>query len=152
MWGPTNRTNRDFDTQDLCYFALSKLGEIFRAANKQMKTQIRFSKSDVILLTKTRGSIEPYRMRTLTEAEKNKIPPFYHYLIWRKKTDRPPRRRLSPMVARPTPPSMKGVQSEEEQVRYRSNDSMGTTPSKRIKTTDNIESNDVILSSEDEEI
>ena len=94
------------------FCALNRLCKELRE-NKTTKTQLRFTTTDFVILTKPRGSQEPYRRRELTREEKKDIPPFDHSLVWRKKTERPPRRRLPPIVGKVSVPSMHGKQSQE---------------------------------------
>ena len=67
------------------------------------------------------------------------IPQFDHTIIWRKKVDRPPRTKLSPLVGRPVLPSMRDelinrdIEINKSTQRQRSTDSNSKLPSKRQK-------------------
>ena len=51
-----------------------------------MKTQIRFSRTDVEVLVKTKGSNEPYKTKSLDElCPDGNIPEFDHTLKWLRK-------------------------------------------------------------------
>ena len=51
------------------YCALNKLSRELREEDPEVKTQLRFTKTDIALLTKTRGSEEPFKIRKLTPDE-----------------------------------------------------------------------------------
>ena len=117
--------------------------ERFRALNnlckdlrtdRNIKTQIRFSESDLVIMTKIRGSNEPYRVRKLSAEEKKQIPVFDHSLVWRKKTEKPPRKKLAPIVGKVTVPSMENIQRDTTQKTVKNaQKNVTSTPSKRQK-------------------
>ena len=62
----------------------------------RLKTQIRFGDRDLEVLTKLKGSQEPFRQEDLkTFIGDSEIPEFDFRLRWNIQTDRPPRRRVS---------------------------------------------------------
>ena len=114
------RQNSDIFVRD---FVPPQFFERFKVLNRlckewrsdmNIKTQIRFSNTDLIVLTKTRGSSDPYKIRNLTPEEKRQIPVFDHTIEWKKKTQRPPRRRLEPLVGKVTVPSMQNAEDRSE--------------------------------------
>ena len=79
------------------YCALNQLCANMRAENSAVKTQLRFNKHDIEILTKRKGTPDPYRIFKLSEEERGKIPKFDHSLAWNRKTERPPRKFRGPM-------------------------------------------------------
>ena len=88
----------------------------------------------------------PIDLESCPMRKKKQIPSFDHSLTWRKKTDRAPRKKLSPITGPVTVPSMKDVQtvsctpSIREQITHRQRNyisphsgSPNLTPSKRQK-------------------
>ena len=53
------------------YAAMSKFAAEYRGKNKDMKTQIRFGNDDIHLLTKVRGSEDPFEIMDMEEIEIN---------------------------------------------------------------------------------
>ena len=79
------------------YNVISKFAKDLRDENKDLKTQIRFGNSDIILLTKTKGTDDPFTIMELMEIEKViTIPDIEYNLQWNRKNDRPPFRNVSP--------------------------------------------------------
>ena len=80
---------------------------------------MRFNEFDIKLLVKERGTAEPYRALDLKEIEKEiDLPQFDHSIIWRKKIDRHPLRKMSPVKEPPQIPSLglrRGVMGRVEQ-------------------------------------
>ena len=67
-----------------------------RHEDNNLKMQIRFSKTDVEVLTKEKGAGEPFKVVPLKEIMgKDFHPSFDHNIKWSCRTDKPPRRRLS---------------------------------------------------------
>ena len=87
------------------YMFISKKCAELRNENHDMKTQIRFGKSDIEILTKHKGQDEPFKLARLeTICGGETIPKFDHKLTWRRKNDNP--RRFDESPARGNPPSM----------------------------------------------
>ena len=79
------------------YMALGRYASEFRQKYSNMKTQIRYGWKDIELWVKEKGSDERFRIVNMEDIEeKEKLPKFDHTVRWRRKTDRPPRRRVSP--------------------------------------------------------
>ena len=77
-----------------------------REANSELKTQMRFGKQDVEVLTKLRGSDEPYKIVSLNKFCQGKIPAFDDKIKWNKKKDKLPRRPPTGSPNKGKPPSM----------------------------------------------
>ena len=87
------------------YMFISKKCTELRAEKNDTKTQIRFGKNDVEVLTKQKGLDEPFKLTNLeTICGGETIPKFDHELTWNRKDDNPRRYDASP--ARGNPPSM----------------------------------------------
>ena len=77
------------------FIHLNKVCKDMREKNKELKTQIRFGLKDVEVFLKTKGSQEPYEKVPLEDiTDTTKIPVFNHKLKWKKKYERPPRRKI----------------------------------------------------------
>ena len=84
---------------------LSKKCAELRNEKQDIKTQIRFGKSDVEVLTKTKGQDEPFKLARLeTICRGESIPKFDHNLTWKRKDDNP--KKIDESPARGNPPSM----------------------------------------------
>ena len=78
------------------FTSLNKLCKAKREADNNLKTQIRFNEKDLEVLTKAKGTSEPFRPVNLTDfAGDETIPGFDHSVRWRKCVDRPLRRRVT---------------------------------------------------------
>ena len=74
---------------------MSKKCKEIRAANTDMKTQLRFGEKDIELLVKERGSDEPFGVVNNGDfMDPIAIPDFDHSKKWIFRGDRPPRRRI----------------------------------------------------------
>ena len=91
------------------FTALNRICADKRSRDESLKTQIRFGERDLIILTKEKGSQEPYYTEYLdafTEGEE--LPDVDMSIKWRFHEDRPPRRRVAsphPSPATPTSPA-----------------------------------------------
>ena len=84
------------------FAAINKICARKRAEDDSLKTQVRFGERDLHIMTKLKGSQDPYfneDMETFLEGER--LPEIDLTIKWRFQEDRPPRRR----VASPSPPS-----------------------------------------------
>ena len=76
------------------YMYLNKICQVMRTNDERLRTQIRFGTKDLEVLTKTKGSEEPYKQRSLSELTVvADIPGFDFSKKWTQRVDRPPRRR-----------------------------------------------------------
>ena len=90
------------------YMALSRIARDMRSRDNQLKTQVRFGPRDVELVTKRRGSDERYTIVPLGSIEMDdQLPKYDHSIKWRRRQDRPPRRRVSPSRGEAYIPSMR---------------------------------------------
>ena len=63
--------------------ALSKLCTTLRSKDTNLKTQLRFAKKDIEVLTKSKGSKDPYKPVPLDSITYlRNIPPFDHSSKW----------------------------------------------------------------------
>ena len=115
------------------YCAINNLSRDLRDKYPDLKTLMRFNNTDIELLTKIRGSMEPYKVRELSQEEKNRLPLFDHTKVWKKKVDRPPRRSLSPTTGRIQLPSMRKETHGRPPPRQRSTSSQDLIKNKRQK-------------------
>ena len=77
------------------YMALNVLCTERRARDGNLKTQLRFGKSDVEVFVKYRDEQSGFRKVDLDEfADMSSIPHFNHRIKWRKVNDKPPRRKV----------------------------------------------------------
>ena len=77
------------------YMAANKRCTEFRHSNPDMKTQIRFGEMDIDILTKERGTDEPYRSVDINDfMGESELPVFDHSRRWIQRLDRPPRRKI----------------------------------------------------------
>ena len=96
------------------YCAMNNIAQDMRSENTEIKTQIRFGESDIEIWTKTRGDALPFKQEKISDNIMKDIPPFDYSIKWRKKVDKPPRRKLSPLVGRITVPSLIGRNKNTE--------------------------------------
>ena len=81
-------------------------------ANPNIKTQMRFGKHDVEVLTKIKGSRDPFKLAPLNEfcrsiaGKAELIPEFDENIKWNMKKDRLPREELFGSPNKGLPPSM----------------------------------------------
>ena len=73
------------------FCALNNLCKDWRVEDAKLKTQIRFSKVGLDILTKEKGTNKPFRISKLSAEEKATIPKFDHTLSWNRRKDRPNR-------------------------------------------------------------
>ena len=75
---------------------LNKLCSERRAADQNLKTQIRFGENDLNILMKRKGEDEPYRVVDFEYFTKEtSVPQFDMTIKWKIQQDRPPRRRVN---------------------------------------------------------
>ena len=78
------------------FATLNKICADERQKYPDLKTQVRFGHNDLEILTKDRGSREPFKIVDLQEfIGDNELPSFDHSIKWHKHNDRPPRRRVT---------------------------------------------------------
>ena len=100
------------------FSALNKLCKLKREEYSNLKTQIRFGKSDLEILTKIRGSEDPFKIVNLKDFIGDKdIPEYEHDVKWKPHRDRAPRRRVSSSrssspVSKPAPPATRSALDE----------------------------------------
>ena len=98
------------------FSALNRLCAHRRSQDSSLKTQIRFGERDLIVLTKEKGSQEPYSVTdAATFAEGEEIPDIDMAIKWRFQEERPPRRRLT-SVDRPATGQPLGTETYTGQV------------------------------------
>ena len=111
------------------YMAIAKLAKEMRSEDSSTKTQMRFGSTDIELYTKKRGTESPFKKVPIeTIEEKAKLPRFDHSKTWTRKTDRPPRRTVSPNGRTSELPSLR----KERRISDSSNDA----PTKKRKEDD----------------
>ena len=90
---------------------------------------MRFTETDIEVLTKDRTKEEGYKVLELTEIDKaGTIPKFQHEIKWRKRSDLPTRWKTSPARGKVCPPSLR---QSELQRRRSSSSSERQHPAKR---------------------
>ena len=78
------------------FSALNELCKDRRQEDDSLKTQLRFGDRDIEVLTKEKGSEDPFRVTKLQEFIGDRtVPEFDFSLKWRAQNDRPPRRRVT---------------------------------------------------------
>ena len=121
------------------YMFISRRLEDMRNEDKDIKTQMRFSKNGIKVFTKKKSQMEPFKNIPLEEiCSLEELPKFDLEIRWRKKYDDPKRLDLSP--ARGKPPSMEQQQQPRpvhSMSRQHSTGSSDSLPRKKQKTTDN---------------
>ena len=94
------------------YMFISRKCRELRESNSNVKTQMRFGRQDVEVLTKSRGTEEPYKLVSLNKicysgsGMEEVIPEFDNSIKWKKKKDKQPRRPPPINPRRGKPPSM----------------------------------------------
>ena len=89
------------------YMYLSKVCKYMRDTDKEIKTQIRFGKTDVEILTKKKGEGEPFKIIDIASICKiEDVPKFDDSKIWNKKNYTADRNRKAQSPAKGKPPSM----------------------------------------------
>ena len=117
--------NPDIRTRDhippmLCdrYATLSKYAADLRSDNKELKTQIRFIKTDIALFTKKKGTDDPFLQMDMGHIESEiNLRGIYYSVTWKKKTERLPWRRTSPDNRKISLKSLGGGNSGREEPR-----------------------------------
>ena len=111
------------------YMKLNKICAERRYVDKELKTQIRFGKQDLEILTKERGSREPFKKLDLKEfLEEETLPGFDHEIKWSYRLDRPPRKNISYSRHSELPPSM-----QETPLSRTSSSSSNNAPNKKVR-------------------
>ena len=118
------------------YIGMNKMCAEWRFNDKNLKTQLRFSKSDIEILTKIKGTDEPYRLHKLTEEQTKLIPKFDHGRVWTKRTDRPVRNQRNYSNNHPMSPE----KHENPTKRQRTSDP--TKEKEQVPEGDNVEMTD----------
>ena len=78
------------------FTALNKICGLRRTEDPTLKTQIRFGQRDLIVLTKEKGTSDPFREVDFQDFVGHKrLPGFDMSVKWRIMEDRPPRRRIA---------------------------------------------------------
>ena len=100
------------------YTALSRFARDLRSSDSSLKTQIRFTKDDIRLWTKTKGTDDQFAQMEMEEVEKmQKLPKIEHNAPWRKKQDHPRWRRISPSKEKVVLRSLAGVCTDDSRVK-----------------------------------
>ena len=110
-----------------------------RESNNNIKTQMRFGRQDIEVMTKVRGSNDPYKLTSLKEicqkeGKPDVIPEFDEKIKWNRKKDKQPRRPLTGSLPKGKPPSMwlvEGDQTNKHQMSRTS--SVNTAPKKKSR-------------------
>ena len=127
---------------------LSRVCTALRQKDSTLKTQLRFHHNDVDVLTKSKGSQEPFRSVPLTQlVDLRDLPPFDHSRRWTHRTDRPPRRKVDYSTSCEDPSNRK--QNLQPPTRQ---SSLGVTPSKKHKKNVEKSSSSSSSSSSDEDM
>ena len=75
------------------FTALNNICKLRREEDPQLKTQIRFSSKDLEIMTKKKGSSEPFVRTNINDfVGEQELPSFDSKIKWKKNTDRKPRR------------------------------------------------------------
>ena len=78
------------------YMYLNKLCSTLRAKDETLKTQLRFTNKDIEVLTKEKGSDNPFKPVSLCSlVDLCDLPSFDSTKKWRQRLDRPPRRKVN---------------------------------------------------------
>ena len=106
------------------FTAINRICAQSRDKDRNLKTQIRFGYEDLIVLTKHKGSEDPYREVDLWDfAGDNQLPEFNSHIKWRILEDRPPRRRVNTSE---NPASRQSQQTARKPIRQHSNTARNT--------------------------
>ena len=90
------------------YKAISGICQEMREQHKDMKTQLHFGARDVDFFTKERGSDKAYKKIALEDVtDVTKLPKFDHGIKWRKRIERPPRRKVEYNMSSVMRPSLR---------------------------------------------
>ena len=113
------------------YVFISNICKEMRNHNTDLKTQLRFGHGDVQILTKLKGSEEPYKVLPLENLEKfEQLPQYEHNIDWTKKHDRPHRRNVTSSPNRGLPTSRLLQQINNPHVQQKENThQLSRTPS-----------------------
>ena len=116
------------------YTHLGKYCQELRTKDNDVKTLLRFSNTDIKVLTKNRIQEDYYRIIPMEDIERiSPIPKFNHTITWKKRSDRPAKKQPEPVRNKVCPPSMK----QSDLMRQRSIEGSTTQkPSKRQKQDD----------------
>ena len=133
------------------FTALNKLCRDKRAENPRLKTQVRFGKVDLEILTKLKGEEEQFKTVNLKDfIGENQIPDYEHEIKWQNHKDRAPRRRVT--SSRSSSPvdnernsglplaRNKATQSPSKNLRQLSINSEEGAPRKKIRDQDSMDS------------
>ena len=111
------------------YSALNQHCKELRSRNKDLKTLIKFSSTDLEVWCKDRSKDEHYSILQMEDIEKiSNIPKFNHNLVWKKRSDKPARRKPVLTAGKIVPPSLRQFET-----RVRNDDTPSGTPAKRQK-------------------
>ena len=126
------------------FTAINKICKMKREENNKLKTQIRFGKSDLEILTKLRGSEESFKVINLNDFIGDAdIPEFDFDVKWKCHRDRAPRRRVSSSRSTsPAPPVTRNSMEElpSRVIRQLSINSDDGVDSKRRKGQESMDS------------
>ena len=130
------------------FTAINKICKQKHEENSLLKTQIRFGKLDLEVLTKQRGSEDSFKVTNLKDFIGDRdIPEYDHDVKWKHHRDRAPRRRVtssrsSSPVSRPVPPATTNSMDElpSRVIRQLSINSDDGTISKKRKGHDSMDS------------
>ena len=95
------------------YCVMNTICREMREKDKDLKTQIRFAKTDIEILMKCKGTDEPFKVFKLPDDVINDVPKFDFSINWIWKEEKPPRRRLDPLKGNIEVPSMKDQPSRK---------------------------------------
>ena len=135
------------------FVALNKLCTARRMEDKSLKTQVRFGKSDLEVLTKIKGGEDPFKTVSLEQfLGEDTIPEFEEDVKWQAHKDRAPRRRVtssrsSSPASRNSSPERPNDKNMGKQMRKMSINSDDELPHKKRKddgSMDSCRSNDLI--------
>ena len=97
--------------------AINKLCQEKRNNDKYLKTQLRYGTVDLEILTKEKGSEEPFRQVNLTDfIGETVLPTFDHTIKWRRLVDRPTRRRVTSSRSPSPDPANRKVSPQKPQL------------------------------------
>ena len=78
------------------FIALNRICALRREEDNELKTQLRFGEDDLIILTKQKGSNQPFKKVNMNDfTGGTRIPEFDTKVKWKITEDRPPRRRIN---------------------------------------------------------
>ena len=113
------------------FMALNRLCSGRRQEGPQLKTQVCFGDKDLEILTKIKGSDDPYRVVDLRQfAAGGRIPDFNPNLRWKWQEDRQPRRRVMSNTESPSKEKDNGRRpARRDQLTSQPMDSRSSPPS-----------------------